>query len=400
VPEPLSGIDSATMETALDDVRDPVRRVLERLEPSPGGLEATLRRVRRRERNRRIGAAALSLLLTGGLAAGLWLSFGRHGTQPASTPSPTPRAVSGEARLFLAGDGQIWIVDTHTDSVRHLDLPELSPGDPPFRIERRGDKLVLWGGYRTYVLDPADDSALKVLVRDSWIFIPSAVPDRVWVGVVDPKSGGARRLAAVREVAIDGRVTVPDTRPPDGRWPVAAVQEGLVFQVPDEDTLEVWDPHSGEVIRRLPGGFPLAWQGHRLAWCDAQCEEAHITDFSSGADRVIPLPQGIFHFKGYQGAFSPDGSVLALIGMTDEKYARADLQLMLVDVETGDAEAVPGTVVQPYYNFVDWSPSGDSVFITGGERFEQRRLIEYRPDEGDVRVLPVEVGDFYGMAAA
>jgi hypothetical protein len=39
------------------------------------------------------------------------------------------------------------------------------------------------------------------------------------------------------------------------------------------------------------------------------------------------------------------------------------------------------------------------VFITGGERSERRRLIEYRPAGATVRVLPVEVGDFYDMAA-
>jgi hypothetical protein len=166
-----------------------------------------------------------------------------------------------------------------------------------------------------------------------------------------------------------------------------------------DDTLEVWDPRSGTVVRRLPGVFPLAWQGHRLAWCDAQCVDAHITDFSSGADQVIPLPQGIFHFQGYEGAFSPDGSLLALVGLTAGDFSRADGQLVLVDVETGDTEAIQGTVVQPPYNFVDWAASGESVFLTGGERFERRRLIEYRPAENTVRVLPMEVGDFYDMAA-
>ncbi len=162
----------------------------------------------------------------------------------------------------------------------------------------------------------------------------------------------------------------------------------------------MWDPRSGEVIRRLPGVFPLAWQGHRLAWCDAQCEEAHITDFSSGVDQLMPLPPGVFSFLAYEGTFSPDGSQLALVGVTDPRFLRANLQLVLVDVETGEAEAVQGTVVgPPAYNFVDWSTSGESVFITGGQRFEQRHIIEYRPQEGAVRTLPVEVGDFYDMAA-
>ena len=82
----------------MDDVRDRVRRELERLELSPGGLEKTLRRVRRRERNRRIGAGALSLVLTAGVAAGLWFSFGRQGGQPvAERISPRPSNTVAQA---------------------------------------------------------------------------------------------------------------------------------------------------------------------------------------------------------------------------------------------------------------------------------------------------------------
>jgi hypothetical protein len=52
----------------------------------------------------------------------------------------------------------------------------------------------------------------------------------------------------------------------------------------------------------------------------------------------------------------------------------------------------------PGYHFVDWSPSGESVFITGGERFEERQLVEYLPEDRIVRTVPAEVGDFYDLA--
>jgi hypothetical protein len=383
----------------MRDINEQIRRELERIQPSPRGLEKTLRRVRRRERDRRVGGGMIGLVLTAGLAVGLWVSLREERPVPVGPSSPSPGQTLVGARLFLAGDGELWVVDVATASVRHLEVPELSPGDPPHRFVRRDGKLVAWG-YQTLVFDPELDSPPSVLASDSWIFIPSAVEDRIWVGILDPESPETERgLRAVRELTVGGEVTVPDTRPPGGRWPVAAVAEGLVFQVPDEDTLEVWDPRSGEVIRRLPGVFPLAWQGHRLAWCDAQCEETHITDFSSGVDRVIRLPEGIFHFQGYEGAFSPDGTLLALVGLTDPEFSRADQQLVLADVRTGETEAVQGTVVHAGYPFVDWSASGESVFITGGERFEPRQLIEYRPEEDSVRILPVQVGDFYDMAA-
>jgi signal peptidase I len=317
--------------------------------------------------------------------------------EPTGVASPPPPAAvaPGGPRLFLAGDGELWIVDVNADSVRHLDLPELSPGDPPYRIERRGDKLVLWGSTAIYVFDPATEGPPQVLVNDSLVFLSSATPDRVWVAIGQPE-----KLTAIREVTIDGKITVSDTEPPGGRWPVAAVEEGVVFPGSDDESLEVWDWRTGQVIRRLPGRFPLAWEGHLLAWCNAQCDEAHITDFSSGVDQVISLPAGIFSFQGYLGAFSPDGSRLALVGLTHKKFEQADAELVLVDVESVDAEAVPGTLGRVGYNFVDWSASGESVFITGGQRFAHRQLVEYKPAEGTVRTLPVEVGDFYGLAAA
>jgi hypothetical protein len=55
------------------DLKDLVRQELQRLEPSPGGLEKTIQRVQRRRRNRRLGAASLGLALSAVLGTGLWV---------------------------------------------------------------------------------------------------------------------------------------------------------------------------------------------------------------------------------------------------------------------------------------------------------------------------------------
>jgi hypothetical protein len=377
----------------VNDLNERIRRELERLEPSPGGFEKTLRRVRRRERNRRVSAGVVGLLLMAGLATGLWLSLGPQQRQPVGPPSPTWRAVPIEPRLFLAGDGEMWVVDVGTGSVRHLRLPELSPGDPPYRIVRRGAQLVLWGSPATYVLDPAVDGSPEVLVEGSLIFIPSATPDRVWVGIGRPEE-----LSAIREVALDGRVTVPDIKPPGGRWPVAATKSALAFQLPD-GRLEVWDPLTGEVLRRLPGVFPVATYGNLLAWCADLCETLHVTDVVTGEEVEVSPPPGTYRFEPYGGAFSPDGRMIAVPVHTDPRPTTRKLQLALVDAGAGTAASVEGTAVEGYV-FVDWSPSGNTVFISSGERFAERILIEYRLGADRATRLRVEVGDFYGMAAA
>src|SRR5436309_800931 len=75
-----------------------------------------------------------------------------------ATASPSghdrARAAPGSPpKLYLAGDGELWAVNVARESVRHLDYPELAPGDAPYRLVSRGDRLVGWS-YRTLVLDP------------------------------------------------------------------------------------------------------------------------------------------------------------------------------------------------------------------------------------------------------
>jgi hypothetical protein len=390
----------ATTEATVHDVKTRLRQELARIQPSPDGLDETLRLVQRRERHRRAGAAAVGLLLLPGLALGLWLAL-RSGPQlPAPPPAATsgPVAGPGEPRLFLAGAGELWVVDAAGASVRHRSLPQLAPGDPPYWIVRRGNKLVLWS-YNTLTLDPSSSATQpRTLVRDSWMFIPSAAPDRIWVGILDPNSPETeRRLAAVREVAVDGRVTVRDVRPPQGRWPLAATSNGLVFESGGQ--LQVWNPLSGRVVRRLPGEFPVASHGDRLAWCRQRCERLHVTNVATGKEIQVRPPGDATGFAPEKGVFSPDGKLLAVPIRTGSRPEAATWQLALVDVGAATATRIKGAAVQEDYVFVDWSASGEAVFIAGGRRGDQR-IFEYRLDTASTRRLPVEVGDFFGMAAA
>lgn len=382
----------------MDDVTERVRRELERIDPS-AGYERTLALVGRRRRSRRLAAGAVGLMLSVAVAAGLWTTLDRDPGAPAVDPSLSAGAIPTGDHLILTGDGEAWVVDVEAATSRHVVMPELSPGDPPLRVVRRGDRLVAWG-YRTLVLDPSLAAPPRVLAEDSWIFIPSAVEDRVWVGVLDPESPDTvRALQTVREMTVDGEVTVPDTRTPGGRWPIAAVNQGLILEGAEHDGFVLWDPRTGEVVDLLPGDFNLAARGDAYAWCsggEIECDSAHLTDFATGGDLVVVCPAGTQGFQPFTGAFSPDGSTLALALRLDwgPDSRRA---LTLIDVATGELDVVNGTNVEAGYVFVEWTPSGDSVFISGGS--EERQLIEYRPAEGTARAIPVEVGDFYGMAA-
>ena len=375
----------------MDDLIERMQRDLLDLTSTPAPFDDLQKRAARRARRRRVSAGVVGVFVAAAVIAGAWAA-GREGENV--TVPVNPGADAPADLLFLAGDGEAWVVDPARETVRHLSMQELPPGDAPYRVVRRDGVLVAWA-YRTLVLRPSSDSVSSdVLVPDSLFFIPSSSPDRVWVAIVDEAQDDGR-LTAVREVSIDGQVTVPDTRPPDGAWPVAAVDGNLVFQ--REGELFVWDPATGREIDRLPGQLPVAWQGSLLAWCDAACRSLHVADLASGGRLTVELPAGATGVEALHGAFSPDASTLAVaVRLGDGEDAGR--QLALIDVRTGQMTLVEGAIVPTPYVFIDWAPSGRTVFITGGQHGGHRQVVEYRIGDAAAHVLGVAVGDFYGMA--
>jgi hypothetical protein len=113
---------------------------------------------------------------------------------------------------------------------------------------------VLWS-FTTYTAHRGFRRPPRALARRSWFFIPSADPDRVWVAFRDPNQpAGEVALRAVREMTAGGRVTVPDFRPPAGRWPMAALASGLLFTDRANDAFKIWGPREADRRRTRPGG--------------------------------------------------------------------------------------------------------------------------------------------------
>jgi hypothetical protein len=346
----------------------------------------------------------ISVVLTAALVAlspgcGDETERGRSGTSP-------------DTQLFLAGDGELWTVNVEAETAERRAVPELVGGDPVHRIVRRGDRLVLWG-FTTYVLDPSRGARPEALARDSWFFIPSTDQERVWIAYLDPDSPSTvRALRAVQEVTVDGEVTVPKVEPPGGRWPLAAITDGLLlFESEDYRSFEAWDPRTGEVVRRLSAeeiGYPGPTHGRLLASSIEPHRSLLITDVLSGQRREIVAPDG-YIFEYWESEFSPSGEMLAVPvrprvsesedlrpGETDSEAAR---ELALVDLRAGEARLVPGSEVPYGYNLVTWDSTGSHVFITGGDSSEDRVIVAYRLGDERAKRLSVSVGDFVDMAA-
>jgi hypothetical protein len=313
------------------------------------------------------------------------------------------RAASSQAptRLFLAGDGELTVVDVESARAEVHPLAILAPGDPAYRIVRRGRALAVWGGDEprvtpgdTYRVGLALESPPRKVAQSFW-FIPSVAPDRVWVVVRNPYSATSGSPPVIREVNIGGEVTFLDVAAPNQYGPRAAVGAALVFE-DGRGGLELWNPTTGNVVRRLPDATLGPTHGNKLGWCAPDRRALHILNVRSGRETVTTPPAGVTAFDCASGAFSTNGATLAIA--TTVRGYDSNRRLALIDAD-GRATIVKGSDVGPEYSFVTWSSAGDSVFVTGA-RGNDRQIVRYRVGGARAIAVPVEVGPFFGIAAS
>lgn len=308
-----------------------------------------------------------------------------EGPQAASEPRPRATLILRNLR-----EESLTVVDAQTGEASVHPVPELAPGDAPYQLILTGGRLVFYGdGPATFALDPGLKEPARSL-GESWYFVPSATDGRVWLAILDPASPETiRDLRAVREVTIDGRVTVPDSGPPPCRGPtvIAAVEDGVLCQ---DDGLVVWDPATGRVRMRLPGPFPAATHANLVAWCEHRCPSLHLTNVRTGEGEVVS-PGADFAFEEtYDGAFSPDGSLLAVPVLIGDHHGVA-----LVDVGARTAELVPGSRFDGDYRALAWSSGGDWLFFSAGEGW----IMAYRPGAQTAVLVAVVESAFIDMVA-
>src|SRR5213076_3415927 len=113
------------------------------------------------------------------------------------------------------------------------------------------------------------------------------------------------------------------------------LRSGLVLQ---HTTLELWDPATGRITQRLPGVFPVAARDWRVVSCAAGCRVLHVSDTRSGAGTVIRPGRDFRFVESYDGAFSPDGKLVAVPAAGRGGASR----VALVDLAARSARLVAG----------------------------------------------------------
>jgi len=298
------------------------------------------------------------------LVAMAFAGCGEAAAEPPVAPSGT---------LYLAGrePGTLITVDTTASSVTtRTEVRELGGGDPPHMVHFTGGRLVTFalGRSTSFAADVTQPRSLG----ESWFFVPSATPGRVW-NILLRRGGLATQVyfRGVREVGVDGTPTFARRWEVPG-WPLGAVDDGLVLS---RHRLEVWDPRTRRRVRRLPGRFLVGLHGSVVASCNEPCELLYLDE------RAVP---GRFAPSG--GAFSPAGTLLAL--------RTPGRRIAVVDVATGVTHHVPGARVDALYPLLAWASSGWLFWNAG-----RGRVGAWRPGE-PARRLSVTVGAFVDMTAS
>ena len=350
-------------------------------------LEALMEEARRRARRRRFGyaAGAMALLLA---VAGVLLLGGGEDADRARDGATTQSSAAADKRdvLFARAivdshegvvyDEGVFAIDVSTGEVKRLRV-RMSCGDTPFCLISTGGELVISSVGRTTTYNPAAPGrAGAARLGNGWITIPSATDGHVWLGILARGRLGSphrRGLRAVREIDLEGNV-VQRMRPPEGKWPLAAVESGLLFEY--GRSMRLWSLEDGGFTMRIPGVFPAATSESLVASRGDHGSEFLLTDTRTGEIARVAPPAG-YRWIGYQGAFTPDGSHLALsiVRVGDGPRSSRTQTLAVIDIRTLDARVIPeSTEVDPIYAPMAWSSKGDRAFFVA----EDGTIMSYR----------------------
>ena len=215
---------------------------------------------------------------------------------------------------------------------------------------------------------------------------PAATAGAVWLVSYHAGAVMSAARATAQEFSASGAALGPRRRLPRGYVIDQATAAGLL-RVSAPGTAAVryqfWDPGT----RRAGRSFPdlIAVSPGEIAWmpaCTAGCT-VHVLNLAGGPGRVIALPG---RSQAYQGAFSPDGRLLALqvtarIGAGGRVAAN---RLAVAVLASGRLTAVPGTTIGAGIG-VDfgWQPDSGQLVADVGLQ-DAWQVAEWRP--GDTRL--------------
>ena len=329
---------------------------------------------------------------------------GRSGaTRPRPGASPLltiPGALRGYTVVYADHDLSVLRLDGQGQRV----IPGVAVSGYPDVPVRVGESVVFVQGGVAYRIGAPFTGPAQALGPADHVFPVVAA------GQVGLARGAPAGPLTVQEISVaTGAAAGPLARParlPAGYQPVAGVDTGVLVEQPlapdvGESRLAVWQPAGGGRLSRIlgPAGSVIAVHGATVAWrsagpCRSATEgELHVTDTTTGIERVLAAPTGQCGFDG-GGALSPDGRTLAAF-VDAAPTAGPNAQLTLIDMATLTPTIVAGGVVpvgEPIGSAV-WTPDGTIVLFGGASCSGPPGGCVGQPDSYGGPLLAYHLGD-------
>jgi hypothetical protein len=303
--------------------------------------------------------------------------------------------VDGNSLLHV-GDLGTRIQRVVTEANAEPSTPLVQSGGRIYWVDTAGSYVPSLGHW-SQVVQELDLATGKVAMFQpgQWIF-PSADGKQLYLSQIDNESvievpaagsGAPRHLTLPAGWYLPGGI---GTAVADGTAVGGSAAGGIVVQSDPElairhpPALGIWSTQTGQVkvlgrgvgadSGAVIGAYTVPGASHSLlAWMPAACRypvncPIRITDTSTLASRTLrsPLPHGF----ALGGAFSPDGSQLAVFVNRRPGTGGGRVQLAIVSTRTGAARLVPGAsfLIGEDVAWARWLPGGKQLIAGGVDR--------------------------------
>ncbi len=242
----------------------------------------------------------------------------------------------------------------------------------------------------------ADGSRAASLLGAADFIAPAPSAGALWLVSYRPGADMSAAAATAQEVSVTGSRLGPRLKLPAGYVIDQATRAGLLLMPELAGSspvrYELWDADTRRVtlsFAQLIAGSPaeIAW----MPACTAVCR-VHVLRLPGGHLHLISLPG---RSQSYEGAFSPDGRLLALqvTARTGAGGRAAATRLVVATVASGRLTAVPGTTAG-IGNGVDFGwQAGSRRLIADVAVRDEWQIAVWRPGDTRLSIALVRVPD-------
>ena len=349
----------------MPKIADALERESRTVDLQQGDFERLLGRRERKDRNRRIRAGAVGVIV----ALAMGLVFVRSLTSdpvPADPPAPRPApAASGTLAYIL--DGDVYVADPNgSNPVKIAD--GLSAEDCYGWSGEYWAEGPMWSpdgrylAYRRYTDCSSEENPRDVVISDAEGNVLAAFPAQGWDIGWSPDSTRVAVWDVVFETigvyGLDGdrqaQLTMPAEHGGSGDWDPVWMPDGTSLMVPNGSRIEL----------PLDGGTPRPLPWDRAAFSPDGSHVVYSTRRSLMVARSDgSQPREVFGDWGGDPTWSPTGDRIAL---TTSGRGRTD-ELRVLDVATGSVTQLIEGERGAALSVIGFSPEGDRILFSSAD---------------------------------